>query len=884
MLSRMREKEFHVLKTLFFSTGSITQREISEATGYSLGTVNKICNFLIQEGLADSDYKILKSGRYELEQFRVRNAVILAAGMTTDTNPIAQNIPKGLYIVRGEILIERLIQQLKEAGIPDIYVVIGFRMDQFFYLEEKYGVHLVPNPTFLSRSNNGSIHCVKELLGNSYIIPNDVYFTQNVFSPFEYKSYYAAVYEDSKSKEAFVKLDDGDRITQVYKGGEAGWVMLGHSYLTRDYAEEYTKWLDNTYDLYETQRLFWEEIFYPHLKEVPLYAKKFDKGFIYEFDELSELQGFDNQFFNNINPEIYNQICEIFNSSRSEITDIKPDFERSFDILFRFRVRNDEFVFRYPSKESAEIINYAVEAANNKVAQENGVDDTFIFEDRRGYRISAASVMEEKLDINRVAGLLKHLREQTAAVTSNFDYRERIRQLFEFFDDNQLVRVSKFDDMKDAALSLLTLLENDGWKKQFSHNNISREKFRLCGANLSLTDWNFSGMNDIGYDIAALSDMFAEDGELNETVISEFMSVKPEAMSHLYGCQAIASYYKFLLGIYYSANANEFSDNLYKNWKKANAYMRKAIALYAKKRNDYLSNEQVQYIEEKIGEGIAALKPLSGGVTNTTYQLFSQSGKTYALRIPGVGTNDYINRKDEMLNITTIDVLGIMPKVTSADPETGVLIMEYLENSQPCAMEDVYNPMSLQRICRVLNAVHTSGGIFNNEFDIPQKQATYREHLKRMGGKPPLVLQKEEKRMDIWMQYLFLNYPKELVTCHIDPKLNNFLKKGMKLYLIDWEYSGMADVYFELANFSLTNNLTDTEEQLFLKCYFRVAGIQFDREKFLLYKFATDYLWIYWHLIKIQQKSMVEYNEMSWKKRLKRALKILEELEKENEL
>ena len=136
--------------------------------------------------------------------------------------------------------------------------------------------------------------------------------------------------------------------------------------------------------------------------------------------------------------------------------------------------------------------------------------------------------------------------------------------------------------------------------------------------------------------------------------------------------------------------------------------------------------------------------------------------------------------------------------------------------------------------------------------------------------------------MDIWMSYLFLTYPKEIVTCHGDPKLNNFLKKGMKLYLIDWEYSGMADCYFELASFSLVNNLTENEEKMFLECYCQVSGMQFDREKFLLYKFATDYLWIYWHLIKCQQKSMVEYNEMSWKKRLKRAKKILNILEMEH--
>lgn len=877
------EKEFNVLKTIVKSTGALTQRELAEITGSSLGTINKICNYFIGCDYIDDNYKILSKGRDELEKFRVNNAIILAAGMTTDTNPIARNIPKGLYVVRGEVLIERLIMQLQTAGINQIYIVVGFRMDQFFYLEEKYGVHLIPNITYLTRNNNGSLHCVRTVLGNSYIIPNDEYFTENVFSSYEYNSYYATIYTNSKSKEAFVKLDNNDRIIGVYRGGKSGWVMLGHCYLTKEFANSYCKWLEEVYEQYETQRLFWEEIFYPHLREIPLYARKYKESIIYEFDELSELQDFDNQFFNNINPEIYKLICEIFNSSRSEITEIRPVRENSIDIFFRFKVRNDEFVFRYPSKESTELINYAIEGAHNRAVKELGVDESFIFDDRRGYRISMASSEIEVLDQEQCIEIVKLIKDDQVSVVHIFDYRERIRSIFDFFDDNQTLRISKFEDLHDRIISLLALIENDGWKKQFSHNNISHSKFRMSGTSLSLIDWHFSGVNDIGYDIAALSEVFSINNELNENIISKFIKVTAEVKRHLYACQAVACYYRFLLGIYYSSSVNEFSDTLYDNWKMAKYYLHIAEDLYAQKHNEYLTNEQVRYVEKQIGEPFVSLKPLTGGVTNATYDMLSKSGKRYALRIPGAGTNDYINRKDEMLNISMIDLLGIMPRVICADSETGILIMEYLENNQPCSMEDIYNAKSLQKICRLLYTIHTSGKTFNSEFDISKKQAMYREHLRNLGGKSPRQLQQEEDRMDIWMSYLFLNYPKELVACHIDPKLNNFLKKGMQLYLLDWEYSGMADCYFELANFSLTNNLSEEEEALFLENYCQVSGIKFDRVKFMLYKFATDYLWIYWHLIKCQQKSMVEYNEMSWRKRLKRAKKIIDELEKEHE-
>ena len=227
----LTEKEFYTLKAIVCESGIVTQRELVDVTGYSLGTINKIVNGFLGKDYIGSDYKLKPEGQKILDRYKVRNAIILAAGMTSDNNPIARNIPKGLFIVKGEVLIERLIKQLKFAGIENIYVVVGFRMDQFFYLEEKYGVRLVPNSTYLSRNNNGSIYCVRQKLGNSYIIPNDEYFETNVFCKYEYNSYYAVVRSESKSKEAFVRLDDTDRITGVYKGGDSGWTMLGHSYL-----------------------------------------------------------------------------------------------------------------------------------------------------------------------------------------------------------------------------------------------------------------------------------------------------------------------------------------------------------------------------------------------------------------------------------------------------------------------------------------------------------------------------------------------------------------------------------------------------------------------------------------------------------------------------
>ena len=75
----------------------------------------------------------------------MKNAIILAAGKSNRFAPFTYEKPKGLFRVRGEILIERQIVQLQKAGIYEIYIVVGYMKEKFFYLEQKYGVHLIVN-------------------------------------------------------------------------------------------------------------------------------------------------------------------------------------------------------------------------------------------------------------------------------------------------------------------------------------------------------------------------------------------------------------------------------------------------------------------------------------------------------------------------------------------------------------------------------------------------------------------------------------------------------------------------------------------------------------------------------------------------------------------
>lgn len=106
--------------------------------------------------------------RAQAAGYAVDNAVILAAGEASRFAPLSFEKPKPMFEVRGEVLIDRMIAQLQEAGVRQIYVVVGYMAEAFDYLKDVDGVEVVFNPDYADMNNFASLYAVADKLANSY--------------------------------------------------------------------------------------------------------------------------------------------------------------------------------------------------------------------------------------------------------------------------------------------------------------------------------------------------------------------------------------------------------------------------------------------------------------------------------------------------------------------------------------------------------------------------------------------------------------------------------------------------------------------------------------------------------------------------------------------
>lgn len=584
----LSKNQFEVLNALRREPGA-SQRDVASASGLSLGTVNSTLKSLQEEGLAEGG-KPTPAGMEALAPYKVDNAVILAAGLSSRFAPISYEKPKGVLRVRGEVLIERQIEQLREAGITDITVVVGYKKEYFFYLRKKYGVTLVNNDEYASRNNNGSLWRVRGCLGNTYVCSSDDYFTQNPFNAYVFKAYYSAQYAEGPTKEWCMETGAGGRITKVTVGGSNSWYMLGHVYFDRAFSERFVKILEEEYDRPETVDMLWEDLYIEHIKELDMVLRPYPAGAINEFDSLDELRAFDPHFLENVDSEIFDNIVAVLGCTKAEIHDVYPLKQGLTNLSCHFATNDGEYVYRHPGIGTELLINRAGEVAAQKAAKQLGIDETFIHEDpERGWKISRFIPNCKNLDphdpaqVARAMQMARSLHESGVTVETTFDFYQEAKRYESLLLEKGPIDIPGYAEDAADADALEAFVVADAAPMCLSHNDFFMLNFLIDDADrYYLIDWEYSGMSDYANDFGTFCVCCQLSPEEIDVALEAYFGRKPTRAERAHNLAhiALAGWCWYLWSLLKEAEGDFVGEWLYIYYNYGREYLTRALELY----------------------------------------------------------------------------------------------------------------------------------------------------------------------------------------------------------------------------------------------------------------------------------------------------------------
>ncbi|WP_253283859.1 phosphotransferase [Arcanobacterium phocae] len=511
MESSLSLPQFEVLYEISKADSALSCEDLEKLTSLSSDTVSVAMQELAQFGYT-SENMITDAGMSALEPYRVKNAVIMAAGLSSRFAPISYERPKGTLLVRGEILMERQIDQLLEAGITDITLIVGYKKEYYFYLKEKYDIDIIVNKEYSTRNNNGSLWLVKEKLDNTYICSSDNYFTENPFRSHEYHTYYAAQYAYGETDEWCIDYDEDGLIVGAVEGGADSWIMMGHAYFDSTFAQNFRDVLHRVYHLPHTAGKLWDVVYLDHINELDMWIKKYPDNTILEFDSVDELHEFDPDFMQNVDSEIFDHISSALHCEKSKIHDFYPLKQGLTNLSCHFSVGNNEYVYRHPGIGTEKIIDRNAELTALAQARELGFDSTFVVGDAaKGWKISRFIPNARTLDASndgelKTAMEIAHrLHNSSMVLDKHFDYVEEGLRFSKLNEQIAPIEVPGYYTLQNKIIELKKFADADGYPTVPSHNDFFQLNFLIEeDGSMNLIDWEYAGISDAAADFGTL--------------------------------------------------------------------------------------------------------------------------------------------------------------------------------------------------------------------------------------------------------------------------------------------------------------------------------------------------------------------------------------------
>ncbi|MFK5998157.1 MAG: choline/ethanolamine kinase family protein [Rhodobacterales bacterium] len=246
-----------------------------------------------------------------------------------------------------------------------------------------------------------------------------------------------------------------------------------------------------------------------------------------------------------------------------------------------------------------------------------------------------------------------------------------------------------------------------------------------------------------------------------------------------------------------------------------------------------------------------------GGLTNLVH-LVETDTQQVIVRIPGVGTEDYIDRAVEINNAHAAYRAGVSAEVLWADAKTGVMISEAIRNIETMTPDRLKSRIgSPTRAGAALAKLHGSGQVFEFRFELFAMIDDYLNILSTKDVTLPDGYHDIVKAAEP-VKAALAAHPTPLAPCHCDPLCENFLDDGNRMWIVDWEYSGMNDPSWDVGDLSVEAGMDAIQEMELMRAYFGAEPTPAQHGRVVIYKAMCDLLWTLWGLIQYADDNPAE--------------------------
>lgn len=290
------KKQFDLMAYYAQAEAIPSQREIAGDLNLSLGTVNKTIGELRALGYA-SPQGLTPQGAALLERFRVKRAVIIAAGFGSRMLPITLNTPKPLVRVHGRRIVDTLLDALLAVGIQEIYLVRGYLAEQFDQLKPKYPtLRFIDNPLYRETNNISSALYACQHMADAYVMDGDLLLRDpSLITKYQYRSNYLGVPVEV-TDDWCLQAKDGI-ITGIALGGKRCHLWVGLSYWTQEDGEKLARDIPQVYGSPGGKERYWDQTPLEYCKKNYTVAIRECSGEqIVEIDSFSDLKAIDKAY------------------------------------------------------------------------------------------------------------------------------------------------------------------------------------------------------------------------------------------------------------------------------------------------------------------------------------------------------------------------------------------------------------------------------------------------------------------------------------------------------------------------------------------------------------------------------------------------------------